>query len=65
MLLANRWSDKPSEADIAVRELECLFRVGFCRSEGLAAAYDDAAVHEAGNGHDETIVSVVRNVRSC
>ena len=27
MLLASRWSDKPSEADIAVRELECLFRV--------------------------------------
>jgi hypothetical protein len=26
--------------------------VGFCRSGGLAAAYDDAAVHEAGNGHD-------------
>jgi hypothetical protein len=23
---------------------------GFCRSEGLAAAYDDAAVHEAGIG---------------
>ncbi len=28
--------------------------VGFCRSEGLAAAYDDAAVHEAGIGHEET-----------
>ncbi len=25
--------------------------VGFCRSEGLTAAYDDAAVHEAGHGH--------------
>ncbi len=28
MLLSSRWSDKPSEADIVVRELECLFRVG-------------------------------------
>ncbi len=25
--------------------------VGFCRSRGLAAAYDDAAVHEAGIDH--------------
>jgi hypothetical protein len=24
---------------------------GFRRSEGIAAAYDDAAVHEAKNGH--------------
>jgi len=28
MLLASRWSDKPPEADIAVREFECLFRSG-------------------------------------
>lgn len=26
--------------------------VGFCRSGGLAAAFDDVAVHEAGNGHN-------------
>ncbi len=25
------------------------------RSEGLAAAYDDAAVHEAGNGHNRSL----------
>ena len=32
---------------VGVREWR--FWVGFCSSEGLAAAYDDAAVHEAGN----------------
>jgi hypothetical protein len=36
----------------------CPFWVGFCRSEGLAAAYDDAAVHEAGIGHKETVATL-------
>jgi hypothetical protein len=28
---------------------------GFRRSEGIAAAYDDAAVHEAKNGHHRPV----------